>query len=70
MLNMYREYERRATKYFSKYPNFNALIHLAGGMGIGFLLTYPVAGSHPVRYGLVFIGLAVIGHWWAGRKMK
>jgi hypothetical protein len=32
------------------------------GIGIGFFLTYTVAGIHPVRWGLVFIGIAILGH--------
>lgn len=70
MVKMFREYAQRSRKYLSKHPDFNAIIHMLGGVGIGFLLTYPVAGAHPVRYGAVFLILAVIGHWWAGRKMK
>lgn len=68
MLKMYHDFERRSSKYFSKYPNFNALIHLIGGIGIGFLLAYPVAGAHPVRYGVAFLVLALIGHFWAASQ--
>ncbi len=68
MVKMFREFGRRSTKYLSKNPNYNALIHMLGGIGVGFILTYPVAGAHPVRYGLAFIALAVVGHWWAGQQ--
>ncbi len=67
MLRLYKKYEGRAMKYFGKYPNYNALIHVIGGIGIGFLLTYPLAGSHPIRWGVAFIILSIVGHWWAGR---
>jgi len=68
MMKIFHGYEQRAVKYFSKYPNYNGFIHLIGGIGIGFLLTYPLVGAHPVRWGLIFIGLSIFGHWWAGRK--
>jgi hypothetical protein len=59
---------KQAMKYFSKYPDQNAFVHLLGGIGIGFLLTYPVASTHPVRWGALFILLAVIGFTWAGSQ--
>jgi len=43
-------------------------VHVLGGIGIGFLLAYPVAGVHPVRWGLLFLGLSIAGHVWAGYK--
>lgn len=55
-------------KFFAKNPKFNSLVHLLAGMGIGFLLTYPVAGSHPVRWGVGFLALAVLGHVWAATR--
>ncbi|MBI2404820.1 hypothetical protein HYV22_01420 [Candidatus Gottesmanbacteria bacterium] len=68
MWKLYENYQRRAINYFSKYPNYNALVHLVAGMGLGFILTYPLAGTHPVRWGVAFVALSVVGHWWAGRK--
>ncbi len=52
----------------SKYPQYNAIVHALGGIGIGFLLAYPLAGSHPVRWGLAFLGLSILGHLWAIKK--
>jgi hypothetical protein len=57
---------KQAMKYFSKYPDQNAFVHLLGGVGIGFMLTYPVANTHPVRWGALFILLAIVGYIWAG----
>lgn len=51
--------------YFGKHVEFNSVVHMLIGIGIGALLTYPVAGIHPVRFGLVFIILGVLGHIWA-----
>lgn len=61
-------YYKRAVKYLSRYPHYNAFIHILGGMGIGFLLTYPVAGSHPLRWGLAFLAFSALGHLWAATK--
>ena len=61
---------RQIMKYFGKHPSFNSLVHLLGGIGIGFLLTYPVAGNHPVRWGLAFLDLSVLGHVWALQQTK
>ena len=52
-------------KYFAKHQSFNSWVHFAGGIGVGFLLTYPVAGIHPVRWGVAFILIAVLGHIYA-----
>lgn len=52
-------------KYFSKHPGFNGTTHVLAGIGIGMLLTYPVAGSHPVRWALFFLVLGLAGHVWA-----
>lgn len=60
-----------AMKYFARFPDQNSFVHLLGGVGVGFLLTYPVAGVHPVRWGLLFLGMAVLGFLWAGtQKVK
>ena len=59
------KYYNRANKYFSKNPDFNGLVHIVAGIGIGFLLTYPLAAEHPVRWGVTFLILALIGHIWA-----
>lgn len=62
------KYYKRAMKYFEKHPNQNGLVHIIGGIGIGFLLTYPLAGDHPVRWGITFLVIAVLGHIWAATK--
>ena len=65
---MFNHYCKRSEKYFSKYPYVNAAIHVIGGVGIGFLLTYPLAGSHPVRWGVAFLALSALGHLWASMR--
>ena len=53
---------KNSEKYFSRHPYTNALVHLVGGVGVGILITYPMVGTHPVRWGVTLIALAFIGH--------
>jgi len=53
---------KKALKYFSKRPAYNALVHIIIGIGVGFLLTYSVAGIHPIRWGIAFLIIGIIGH--------
>lgn len=46
--------ERVVSSYFG-YPT---IVNIVVGMGVGMLLTYPLAGAHPVRWG---VSLVVIG---------
>lgn len=45
-------------KYVSDYFSYPTVANIVVGIGIGMLLTYPLAGVHPVRWG---VSLAVIG---------
>ena len=56
---------KKMMKYFTKHPSFSAYIHFFGGMGVGILLTYPVVREHPVRWGLAFVVLSLLGHVYA-----
>jgi hypothetical protein len=53
---------RKMLKYFSKRPFYSAVVHVIAGVGIGFLLTYSVAGTHPVRWGVALLVLAAVAH--------
>lgn len=48
--------------YFKRHPSHNAITHLFLGIGLGILLTYPIVGNHPVRWGSLFVGLGILGH--------
>lgn len=61
-LNIGVNYLSKTEKFFSKHVYYNSFIHVLAGVGIGAVLTYPVFGPHPVRWGVVLIGLAVLGH--------
>lgn len=56
---------KKDLKYFSKHVMFNSAIHIVGGIGIGILIASPIIGPHPVRWGVTFIVLSVLGHVYA-----
>ena len=64
VMNM-KKYFTSGLKFFQRHPAFNGTTHALGGIGIGMLLTYPVAGNHPVRWALSFLALGLAGHIWA-----
>lgn len=53
---------KKIRRYFEKHADYNAFVHLFAGIGVGILITYPMVGPHPVRWGLGFLTLAVLGH--------
>jgi len=61
---------QKLTKYFSKHPGYNTAVTLLTGIGIGILLTYPFAGSHPVRWGSALVALGVVGYFYAWSAKK
>ncbi len=56
-------YDKKVKKYFSSHPEENALTHMIIGVGLGFLLTYPLAASHPVRWGVLFLVVGAVMHF-------
>lgn len=55
-------YSNKVLKYFAKHPSENALAHICVGLGFGFLLTYPLAATHPVRWGAFFLVVGLLMH--------
>lgn len=53
---------KTAFSYFKKHPAYSAMVHLSGGIGIGILITYPVVGTHPLRWGLILLMVLVLGY--------
>lgn len=53
---------KQTEKYFAKHPIFNGIVHILAGIGIGILVTYPYVGQHPLRWGLAFIAVGILGH--------
>ncbi len=48
--------------YFKSHVTFNAAVHMLAGVGLGILVTYPLVGAHPMRWGWLFLGLGIAGH--------
>jgi len=61
---------KKVTSYFSKHVAYNSFVHVMGGIGIGILIASPIIGSHPVRWGLTFLLISVLGHVYAGYAKK
>lgn len=55
-------YYKKAMKYFSAHPMYNATIHAIGGMAIGVLIARPLDSGHPVQLAAIFAAIAIIGH--------
>lgn len=53
---------KKITAYFKKFPSYNSLVHIIIGLGLGVLITYPLVGSHPVRWGLLLLVIGLAGH--------
>ncbi|KKT75007.1 MAG: hypothetical protein UW69_C0022G0017 [Microgenomates group bacterium GW2011_GWA2_44_7] len=55
---------KKLETYLAKHVYYNSAIHVLAGIGIGILITYPLIGAHPVRWGLLFLAAGVLGHLW------
>lgn len=53
---------KKALAYFKSHPVYNGAIHLIAGVGVGILVTYPLVGSHPIRWGVVLLVVGIAGH--------
>lgn len=56
---------KKAINFMKKHPIYSSSVHAIGGIGVGILIASPVAGAHPVRWGLAFIVVAIAGHIYA-----
>jgi len=70
MLRVYLTCRKKILNYFKNHVEFNSVIHVLGGIGIGILIASPIANPHPVRWGLIFLGLSLLGHAYAFRAKK
>ena len=61
---------RKTDDYFRKHAYYNAAVHVVAGVGIGILITYPFVGTHPVRFGLVFLAAGLLGHLYPLMKSR
>lgn len=65
MFRGYLKYRKRVIGYFKNHVEYNAAVHTLGGIGIGILIASPLADTHPIRWGLIFLGLSLLGHVYA-----
>ena len=41
---------------------FGGAVHLLIGIGIGILITYPLIGEHPLRWGVAILVAGLLAH--------
>jgi hypothetical protein len=56
---------KKAVAYLKKHPVYSSTVHAIGGIGIGILIASPVAGIHPVRWGIALLIVSLLGHAYA-----
>ncbi len=59
---------KKVMAFAKNHPAYIGTIHALGGIGIGILIASPIAGIHPVRWGIAFLVLSILGHiymWFA-----
>lgn len=49
-------------KFFKAHPTYNSVIHVFAGTGLGIIIARPFIGPHPVRWGVAFVLVSVLGH--------
>ena len=54
--------EKQMLKYFKSHPRYNSFVHAIIGMGVGVMITYPLVGVHPVKWGAVLLGIGILAH--------
>ncbi len=53
---------KKALAFAKKHPAYIATIHAIGGIGIGIMIASPIAGVHPIRWGIAFLIISLLGH--------
>jgi len=56
---------KKGIAFMKNHPAYNAIVHAIGGLGIGILIASPVAGVHPIRWGIAFLIISLLGHLYA-----
>lgn len=51
---------KKSKKNIQSSFNSQMASHILLGVGLGILLTYPVVGSHPLRWGIGLLALGVV----------
>lgn len=65
MIKFFLKHRKKAIVYLGKHVEYNAFIHVLGGIGLGIILASPLTYPHPVRWALVLLGLSLAGHFYA-----
>lgn len=61
MVKVFLASRKRAITFFSKHVEYNALVHVLGGVGLGVLIagfTFP----NQINWALGLLGVSILGH--------
>ena len=61
MLKLQKSLKKMET-FFKRHAAWNAVAHFMIGIGVGFLLSHPTGGIHPVRWGIAFVIVGTLIH--------
>ncbi|MFH0936765.1 MAG: hypothetical protein V1808_00520 [Candidatus Daviesbacteria bacterium] len=53
---------KSANSYLKSHFSYALIVIILLGMGLGILITYPLVGSHPLRWGFGFLALGIAGY--------
>ncbi len=56
---------KKVVAFVKKHPAYHATLHGLGGIGVGLMIASPLAGLHPVRWGIVLLMVSLLGHLYA-----
>ncbi len=62
MFKTYFKYRKQAIGYFKNHPEYNATVHVVGGIGLGILIASPLTFPHPLRWAAIFMSVSLLGH--------
>ena len=61
MVKLFLTYRRRAIGFFTRHVEYNALVHVLGGIGLGLILAsfvYP----EQINWALGLLAISILGH--------
>ena len=61
-MKLFFKLQKKSISFLAKHVEYNAAIHVLGGIGLGIIIASPYADPHPIRWALILLGLSLFGH--------